>query len=212
MLPKLSMLSVGGCLDSLYWSVLFYCTFRNAPVSTTGLAERILTHCFQFLRYSLCIFLLLWSGVCEILDELFRSQAKWNTAGVTLSHLTLPPQWSALHILQVACCLDVGSKLVQFEKENELKFARPTSQIGCLLFKNHSCVYREVKTLPTRLGVAWRRTLPFLVSKRPQTRQSSIHVHDTCPSISGGAKAGAHVLKVFHVKQEHQPWVMCFHG
>lgn len=169
---------------------------------------------FLLIVFSFCVIVYAFFYYCEVafvkFYMSFSEVRQSETPGVTLSHLTLPPQWSVLHILQVACCLDVGSKLVQFEKENELKFARPTSQIGCLLFKNHSCVYREVKTLPTRLGVAW--TLPFLVSKRPQTRQSSIHVHDTCPCISGGAKAGAHVLKVFHVKQEQQPWVTCFHG
>lgn len=54
----------------------FCCPFRNAPLSITGLVERI---CIDWFQFSICFMQFLWKW-CYF-RWAFRSEAKWNTSG-----------------------------------------------------------------------------------------------------------------------------------
>lgn len=70
----------------------------------------------------------------------------------TTCYLTLSPPWRALHVLQVPCCLDASLKSSALWERKWIWVVHLSSQLDSLLFKTHSYVHREAKTLATSLG------------------------------------------------------------
>lgn len=76
--------------------------------------------------------------------------------------------------------------------------------MGSLIFNTHSCVYREAKTLGTRLDATGDICSQFL-SVRDHNQGGAASEYTT-PAVAflAGAKAGVGALRVFHAKQKQR--------